>query len=163
MRELGTFVLAKDVKRASGAAAFAAALVFSAFVGAGLGTSRWSVGLLAPVAALAVWLVERRRRQNAIQRGAVLLDEGHVVLRRGDRTIHRVPVKGATITGRTLLDRGQRARVQIVVAHGERALVAQLAVAFQPEERDEDGPISPTIELDRTASRAFDAWSRGAL
>jgi len=156
--KLGTFVLATDVRRTRSAAVFPAALAFCALLGLALAVHRWSLIALAIASFVAVYFLDRRRRTNAIVRGEILLDGDDLLLRRKDVTIHRVPLEGAKIVGRTLrIGENQWARVQVVVEAGERAIVAKLAVPFQPGPIDVEGPLRPTIELDREGSRAFDA------
>jgi hypothetical protein len=155
---LGTFVLATDVRRTRSAAVFTAALVFCALLGLALGVHRWSLIALALLSFVAVYLLDHRRRTNAIARGEIVLDGDDLLLRRRDITIHRVPLDDAKIVGRTLrVGPDQWARVQVVVESGDRAIVAKLAVPFKPGAIDVEGPLKHTIVLDREGSRAFDA------
>jgi hypothetical protein len=157
--DLGTFTPVAEIRRGVAGAFFFALLAFAAFGGAGLAVGRWSIGLLAPVAATAVFLIDRRRRRRAVAAGIVELDREELVLRRGDRVLHRLRLRDARFVGRTQSAGSERARLQIVVIAGERAIVAHLAVAFRAADGDEDGLLPATIELDRKASRAFDALS----
>lgn len=155
---LGTFVLATDVRRTRSAAVFTAALVFCALLGVAVAVHRWSLIALAVASFVAVYLLDRRRRTNAVARGEIILDGDELLLRRKDITLFRVPLDEAKISGRTLrVGPDQWARVQVVVEGGERAIVAKLAVPFQPGPVDIEGPLRHTIELDRDGSRTFDA------
>lgn len=143
---------------------FAAALVFCALLGAATALGRWSIAVAAPIAGLAVFVLEDRRRERATVRGELILDGDELLLRRKELTIYRVPLKIAKISGRTLRTAtDQWARVQVVVetpAEGDtpaRAIVAKLAVPFRPGAADVEGPLPPTILVDRQGSRTFDA------
>jgi len=156
--QLGTFVLATDVRRTRSAAVFTAALVFCALLGLALAVHRWSLIALAVLSFIAVYFLDHRRRTNAIARGEIVLEGDDLLLRRKDITIHKVPLDGAKIVGRTMrVGPDQWARVQVVVESGDRAIVAKLAVPFQPGPIDVEGPLRHTIELDRQGSRTFDA------
>jgi hypothetical protein len=160
MTDLGTFVLSSERRRAMGAAVFSAALVVSAFLGAGAATRRWSVAALAPIAGTLAWLLERRRWEKKLTRGTLVLEGDALLLRRKDQTIFKVPLSQAKVSGRTIrVGRKQNARVQVVVQLEDRALVAKLEVPFRPGPIDLEGPLPATIELDRAASRTFDALS----
>ncbi len=164
MTSLGTFVLSSERRRAKGAAVFSAALVVSAFLGAGAATRRWSVAAIAPLAGIATWFLERRRWEKKLTRGTLVLEGDALLLRRKEQTIFKVPLGGAKVSGRTLrVAADQWARTQIVVEWEDRALVAKLEVPFKPGPIDLEGPLPVTIELDRAASRAFDALSYGKL
>jgi hypothetical protein len=164
MADLGTFVLASESRRARSAAVYAAALVVCAILGAAAAVGRWSVAVAAPLAGVAVYLLDQRRRDRALVRGDLLLEGGELLLRRKDQTIYKIDLATAKISGRTLkVGSDQWARVQVVVetpATEEtpaRAIVAKLAVPFRPGAADTEGPLPPTILVDRQGSRTFDA------
>jgi hypothetical protein len=155
---LGSFILATDARRAKSAAVFSAALALCAVLGAAFALKHWPLATFSPLAAIAVYLLDRNRRIKNTVRGEILLDEGVLMLRRKDVTFHKVPLADAKISGRTLrVGPDQWARVQVVVEHGDRAIVAKLEVPFQPGPIDTEGPMKHTIELDRIGSRTFDA------
>lgn len=155
---LGSFVLATEARRAKGAAVFSAALALCAVLGAAAALRHWPLATFSPLAAYAVYRIDHKRRADKMARGEILLDDGVLLLRRKDVTFHRVPLAEAKISGRTLhVGPDQWARVQVVVEHNGRAIIAKLAVPFQPGPIDVEGPMKPTIELDRQGSRTFDA------
>lgn len=143
---------------------FAAALVVCAVLGAAAALGRWTLAIAAPIAGVAVFLFEDRRRDRNVVRGELLLDGDDLLLRRKDQTIYKIDLKTAKISGRTLrVASDQWARVQVVVetpATDEapaRAIVAKLAVPYKPGAVDVEGPLPPTILVDRQGSRTFDA------
>jgi hypothetical protein len=156
--DLGTFVLATDVRRAKGAAVFSAALALCAVLGAAAALRHWPLASVSPLAAIAVYMLDHKRRYQNLARGEILLDGDTLLLRRKEITFHKVPLGEAKIVGRTLrVGPDQWARVQVVVEHEGRAIIAKLAVPFQPGPVDTEGPMKATIELDRQGSRTFDA------
>lgn len=156
--DLGSFVLVTEARRAKGAAVFSAALALCAVLGAAAALRHWPLATVSPLAAVAVYLLDHKRRYKNIIRGEILLDDDVLLLRRREITFHKVPLGEATIVGRTLrVGPDQWARVQVVVEHEGRAIIAKLAVPFQPGPVDTEGPMKPTIELDRQGSRTFDA------
>jgi hypothetical protein len=160
---LGTFALASDTKRARSAAAWTAALVLCAALGAALGTKLWAIAFVAPFAAIAAWFVDSRRRLNAVPTGVITLEDGWLAFLRGDRTIHRLKVDSARVSGRALKVGNQRARIQVVIEFEDRAIVGKLSVPYKAADSDEEGTLPTTIELDQQGSRAFDALSYGKL
>ena len=155
---LGSFVLASESRRVKGAAVFSAALALCAVLGAAFALRSFALAVASPLAAIAIYMLDEKRREKAMVRGEILLEDGVLSLRRKEITFHRVPLAEAKIAGRTLRVGPDRwARVQIVVEHGDRAIVAKLAVPFQPGPIDTEGPLKATIELDRIGSRTFDA------
>jgi len=164
MADLGTFVLASESRRARSAAVFAAALAVCAVLGAAAAVRHWALVIASPVVGGLVFFYEYRRRERAVVRGDLLLDGAELLLRRKDQTIYRIDLDTAKINGRTLrVAEGQWARVQVVVetpATDEapaRAIVAKLAVPYKPGPIDVEGPLPPTILVDRQGSRTFDA------
>jgi hypothetical protein len=143
---------------------FAAALVVCAVLGAAAAVGRWSVAIAAPIAGIAVYVFDHRRRDRAVVRGELLLDGGDLLLRRKEQTIYKIDLTTAKIAGRTLkVASDQWARVQVVVETPAtddapaRAIVAKLEVPFRPGAADTEGPLPPTILVDRQGSRTFDA------
>jgi len=143
---------------------FAAALVVCAVLGAAAAVGRWSVAIAAPIAGIAVYVFDHRRRDRAVVRGELLLDGGDLLLRRKEQTIYKIDLTTAKIGGRTLrVATDQWARVQVVVETPAtddtpaRAIVAKLEVPFRPGPADTEGPLPPTILVDRQGSRTFDA------
>lgn len=163
MTDLGTFALATDTRRATGAAAWSAAVAFLVVAAAAAGTRHWLILIGGPVLAAIVFYFDRKRRLAAIPRGNVRLEDDVVVVARGDRTIARLKLGEAKFTGRALKLGAQKARIQVVVTFDDRAIIAQLAVPFASPESDEEGLMSATMILDRKASRAFDALTYGRL
>lgn len=164
MADLGTFVLASESRRARSAAVFAAALVLCAILGAAAALGRWSIAIVAPVAAGLVFVLDDRRRARGMVRGDLLLDGPDLLLRRKDQTIYKIDLRSAKISGRTLrVADDQWARVQVVVETPAtddtpaRAIVAKLEVPYRPGALDVEGPLPPTIVVDRQGSRTFDA------
>lgn len=168
MRELGTFLVVTDVKRANGAAVTAAALAFAASGGAAFALSRSILWVVAVVLAPLTWAFTRSRARARLPQGRVEIEEdprlGPVLtMRRLDVALHRVPLRNARVLGRSLaLGDGTFARVQIAVLWDEGAFAAKLAVPFQAAPADVEGSLPAVYELDRTASRAFDALSYDA-
>lgn len=155
---LGTFVLATESRRAKSAAVFSAALALCAVLGAAFALKHVPLAMTSPLAGIAVYILDRKRRLEGIVRGEILLDDGVLLLRRKDVTFHRVPLAEARIAGRTMrVGEDLWARTQVVVEHGERAIIAKLAVPFRAGPIDTEGPMRATIELDRAGSRTFDA------
>ena len=164
MADLGTFVLASESSRARSAAVFAAALAVCATLGAAAALGRWSIAAASPVVGGLVFALDDRRRARAVVRGELRLEGDELLLRRRDQTIYRIDLASARIVGRTLrVGDDQWARVQVVVETPAtddspgRALVAKLDVPFRPGPIDVEGPLPPTIMVDRRGSRTFDA------
>lgn len=158
MTNLGSFILATDSRRAKSAAVFSAALALCAVLGAAFALRSVPLAIASPLAAIAIYMLDRDRRIKSTVRGEILLEDGVLQLRRREITFHKVPLHEARISGRTLrVGPDQWARVQVVVEHEDRAIVAKLAVPFQPGPIDQEGPMRHTIELDRIGSRTFDA------
>ncbi|MGZ5967908.1 MAG: hypothetical protein ACXWP4_09590 [Polyangiales bacterium] len=160
---LGTFALASDTNRAKSAAVWTAALVLCAVLGAALGTKLWAIAFVAPFAAAAAYVVDRRRRLAAVPTGVITLEDGVLAFLRGDRTIHRLKLDEARVSGRALKVGNERARIQVVIEFEDRAIVGKLSVPYKAADADEEGALPTTIELDRQGSRAFDALSYGKL
>jgi hypothetical protein len=161
--QLGTFALSSDIKRATSAAGFTAALAFCAIAGAAFGTRHFIVALAAPFVAVFAFLIDKKRRVDGVPRGSIDLEDGVLSFRRKEQTIHRVKLSEATVSARAIKLGNQRMRTQIAIAFGDRAIVGKLEVPFQAAETDEEGLLPSTIELDRQGSRAFDALSYGKL
>ena len=165
MTELGTFLVVTDVKRANGAALTVAAIVFAITAGAAFALGRGLLWALAVLLAGVAWALARRRARSLLPVGRVELDDDPrlgpmLTMRRLDAALHRVPLREAKVLGRTLaLGGGAFARVQIAVLFGEGAFAVDLAVPFQPAKEDVEGRLPAVYELDRKASRAFDALS----
>ncbi len=165
MTELGTFLVVTDVKRANGVALTVAAAVFAIAAGAAFALSWGMLWVVAIVLAGLAWALARRRARSLLPVGRVELDDdprlGPVLtMRRLELALHRVPLREAKVLGRTLaLGGGDFARVQIAVLFDAGAFAVDLAVPFQPAPGDTEGRLPAVYELDRKASRAFDALS----
>jgi hypothetical protein len=165
VRELGTFLVVTDVRRANGAAVTTAALAFAALAGAALALGKGILWVVALVLGPATFFFTRSRARARLPRGRVELEEdarlGQVLtMRRVEVALHRVPLAKARVLGRTLaLGDGTFARTQVAVLWDEGAFAAKLAVPFQAAPADVEGQLPAVYELDRDASRALDALS----
>jgi hypothetical protein len=153
-----------DRKRAKNAALTTGAVVFAAGAGASLRLGHYRWFLASILLGVVAYFVQRRVATARAPKGVLDLEDDSrlgvmLTLRRRGHTLYRVPLKEATIIGRTRTLSVGAVRMQIEVRWPDGVFVASLAVPFRGAPFDEEGVLPSTIDLDRTASRALDALS----
>ena len=163
-RDLGGYTTLADRKEAGRIAFLSGGLVFAIGAAASLRLGQFLWLVVSLVWAFIVYFTHRRFAMARAPKGMVDLvddDEQGVVLvlkRKGPGL--RIPLEGAVIRGRTrTLATVGPVRLQVEVKWGERSIVGNLAIPFRAAEGDVEGVLPADYDLDRTASRAFDALS----
>ena len=163
-KELGTFTTVSDRKEASRVASLTGGVVATAGAAFSLRIGRWELLIASLIAGVVVYFVHRRIAMARTKRGVVdIVDDDELgvtlVLARSGPGV-RVPLTRATIVGRTrTLASAGPVRLQIEIRWETGAIVANLAIPFRGAEGDVEGVLPADYDLDRLASRAFDALS----
>jgi hypothetical protein len=164
VRDLGGYTTLADRKEAARVAFISGGLVFAIGAAASLRLGQFMWTPIALVWAFIVYFMHRRFAMKRAPKGTVDLvddDEQGVMLvlhRKGPGL--RIPLSQAIIRGRTrTLATVGPVRMQIEVKWGERSVVGNLAIPFRAAEGDVEGVLPADYDLDRIASRAFDALS----
>ena len=163
-RELGTFTTLSDRKEASRVATISGGVIATAGVAYSLRIGRWELFVASLIAGLIVYFAHRRFAMSRAARGHVdIVDDDELgvtlVLSRSGPGV-RIPLSRATIIGRTrTLSSVGPVRLQIEIRWENRGIVANLAIPFRGAEGDIEGVLPADYDLDRLASRTFDALS----
>ena len=163
-RDLGGYTTLADRKEAARVAFISGGLVFAIGAAASLRLGQFLWMPIALFWAFAVYFAHRRFAMKRAPKGTVdLVDDDELgvmlVLHRKGPGL-RIPLDRATIRGRTrTLATVGPVRLQIEVKWGEQSIVGNLAIPFRAAEGDIEGVLPADYDLDRTASRAFDALS----
>lgn len=179
---LGQFYRVVDQRRAArGALRYGLGAFALIGIVAGVGRA-WLFLIAALLAGVAVYYGARRLLLRRLTPGQVMLRSAGkrrlLVLLYDGRILHRVPLDRARARGRKqLLPSVGEVRLQISLGWPQEirpatasddgldepsdagALIANLAVGYKPAADDQHGLLAASIELDRAASRAFDALS----
>ncbi|GAC1573667.1 MAG: hypothetical protein NVS3B20_24460 [Polyangiales bacterium] len=164
IRDLGGFTTAADRRHARTVGFTSGVVVFAIGAAVSLRLAHFYLFAASIVAGLIASALHRRFALSRTPKGVIDLEDdarlGVVLsLRRREHTLHRVPLKHAKFIGRTRKLGVGPVRLQIEVRWDESSLVAALAIPFRGAIFDVDGVLPSAIDLDRTASRAFDALS----